>query len=184
VKFEVVVLNGGSSSGKTTLARQLQALLGSTWLTFGVDDLIRALPGGDEPFGSSHKAIGVLPNGTITVTEAFRQAEDAWFQGLAAIARLGCRLIIDEVFLGGGASQERLAQALTGLTVLRVGVHCDAEVAAERERGRHGRTVGMARLQAMRVHEGVKYDFVVDTTDASPDECAAAIIERMGGPSR
>ncbi|MGH9044898.1 MAG: phosphotransferase-like protein [Acidimicrobiales bacterium] len=44
---EVVVLNGGSSSGKSSIARRLQSLLGPTWLVFGVDDLIRALPGGD-----------------------------------------------------------------------------------------------------------------------------------------
>ena len=44
----VIVLNGGSSSGKTSIARCLQRLLGPTWLTLGVDDLVRALPGGDE----------------------------------------------------------------------------------------------------------------------------------------
>jgi chloramphenicol 3-O-phosphotransferase len=44
----VIVLNGGSSSGKTSIARSLQRLLGTTWMTLGVDDLIRALPGGEE----------------------------------------------------------------------------------------------------------------------------------------
>jgi chloramphenicol 3-O-phosphotransferase len=47
----VVVLNGGSSSGKSSIARCLQRLLGPTWMTLGVDDLLRALPGGDEVDG-------------------------------------------------------------------------------------------------------------------------------------
>ena len=34
----VIVLNGGSSSGKSSIARQLQARLApEPWLTFGVD---------------------------------------------------------------------------------------------------------------------------------------------------
>lgn len=37
----VVVLNGGSSSGKSSIARCLQDQLASTWMALGVDDLIR-----------------------------------------------------------------------------------------------------------------------------------------------
>jgi chloramphenicol 3-O-phosphotransferase len=33
----------------------------------------------------------------------------------------------------------------------------------------------MARHQAERVHRGVEYDVVVDTSETTPDECAAAI---------
>jgi chloramphenicol 3-O phosphotransferase len=49
---EAIVLNGGSSSGKSSLARSLQNRLGPTWLTLGVDDLIRALPGGETGFSA------------------------------------------------------------------------------------------------------------------------------------
>ena len=43
---DVIVLNGGSSSGKSSLAACLQERLEGTWLTLGVDDLIRALSHG------------------------------------------------------------------------------------------------------------------------------------------
>ena len=43
VTAQVIVLNGGSSSGKSTLARSLQAVLPEPWLTFGVDDFVDAL---------------------------------------------------------------------------------------------------------------------------------------------
>jgi chloramphenicol 3-O phosphotransferase len=40
----VIVLNGGSSSGKSSLARALQDVLAELWLRLGVDDLIDAAP--------------------------------------------------------------------------------------------------------------------------------------------
>ena len=170
----VVVLNGGSSSGKSSIARCLQDVLGPTWLTLGVDDLVRALPGGDKPPGGQ-VSIDLMPDGSVMVGEDFRRAEAAWYQGLVAIGRSGTGLIIDEVFLGGRSSQDRLAGALSDLAVMWVGVRCAPEVAAARELGRPERVVGMARLQAERVHEGVRYDLVVDTTHASAPECASSI---------
>jgi len=183
----VIVLNGGSSSGKSSIARSLQRLLGPTWLTLGVDDLVRALPGGGEiddlirarrgsgePVGAAG-TIEIGPDGSVTVGDDFRQAESSWYAGAAAIGRCGTGLILDEVFMGGRSSQERLASALAGLPVVWVGVRCDPEVAAARERGRPDRVGGMARLQATRVHEGVAYDLVVDTSAASAADCAGTI---------
>jgi len=41
VSTEVIVLNGVSSSGKTSIARCLQSMLTTPWLLLGIDDLIR-----------------------------------------------------------------------------------------------------------------------------------------------
>ena len=41
---QVIVLNGGSSSGKSGIARCLQAILPEQWLSLGVDTLIEAMP--------------------------------------------------------------------------------------------------------------------------------------------
>jgi chloramphenicol 3-O phosphotransferase len=38
VTTQVIVLNGGSSSGKSGIARCLQAVLPDPWLAFGVDE--------------------------------------------------------------------------------------------------------------------------------------------------
>ena len=187
----VVVLNGGSSSGKTSVARCLQHLLGPTWMTLGVDDLVRALPGGDEideliqarkgcdNAVDTEGPIAFGPDGSVVVREDFRRAEASWYAGLAAIGRCGTGLIYDEVFLGGRSSQERLAAALSDLPVVWVGVRCDPDVAAERERARPDRVAGMARLQAERVHEDVVYDLVVDTTAASAADCARAVASHL-----
>ena len=105
----------------------------------------------------------------------FRRLEAGWYDGIAAMARSGVGVIVDEVFLGGGTSQARLRQALSGLAVLWVGVRCDPAVAAAREAGRDDRVPGMARSQADVVHQGVYYDIEVDTTSSSALECARRI---------
>ena len=174
----VIVLNGGSSSGKSSLAEYVQRGLSGIWLVVGIDDLIRALSFGrnDTSAGGS---LGFGLDGSITVGARFRQAESAWRTGMAAIAKSGIGLILDEVFLDGGGSQARLEETMGGLTVLWVGVRCDPEVAAAREIQRGDRIRGQARDQALRVHEGVRYDVVVDTTMRGPDECATDIIESV-----
>lgn len=162
------MLNGGSSSGKTGIARCLQAVLPDPWLRLSVDDLVDALPasGGGISFGT---------DGSVVVDERFRALEAAWMAGLAAMARAGARLILDDVFLGGAESQARVRAALDGLAVLWVGVRCDAETAAGRELARADRTAGMAASQAEIVHRGVAYDLEVDTSHSESIDCARAI---------
>jgi chloramphenicol 3-O phosphotransferase len=175
VGVQVIVLNGGSSSGKSTLATALQERLHGTWLSLGVDDLIRAISHGPDDTGVAG-SIDFGSDGSVIVHEKFRQAEKAWYGGVAAIARAGTGVIVDEVFLDGGRSQARLEAALEGLVVLWVGVQCQPGIAEVRELRRGGRTRGMARDQAERVHQGVHYDLVVDTTARSPAECAEAVV--------
>ncbi|WP_338697891.1 chloramphenicol phosphotransferase CPT [Streptomyces sp. Q6] len=170
---DVIVLNGGSSSGKSGIARCLQhLLLPESWLTLGVDTLVDALPaaGGGIDFGA---------DGSVSVGPAFRRAEEAWAVGVAAMAAAGAKVIVDEVFLGGPHSQARWSKALDGLDVLWVGVRCDARTAAGREVARGNRVPGMAASQAESVHQGVTYDLVVDTTRAESLACAREIAARV-----
>ena len=177
VATRVIVLNGGSSSGKSSIARVLQELLPGLWLTFGVDAFIDALPGrGDSPRAD----ITYLPNGAVETGPMFKSRERAWYQGLAAMARGGAPLILDEVFLSGGiAAQASMRAALRGVEVLWVGIRCDAAVAAARETRRPDRIGGMARRQAQSVHVGMSYDVEVDTTELSPEECARVIAAHL-----
>lgn len=95
------------------------------------------------------------------------------------MARAGAGVIIDDVFLDGAVSQQRTSEHLEGLEVLWVGVHCAPDVAAARERARGDRPAGMAVGQAAAVHRGVVYDLVVDSSTASPEECASIIAARV-----
>ncbi|MFD4973922.1 chloramphenicol phosphotransferase CPT [Streptomyces sp. NPDC058424] len=148
---EVIVLNGGSSSGKSGIARCLQTVLPDPWLALGTDTLVDAMPASMQ---ASDAGIEFAPDGAVIVGPEFRTLEAAWIEGAAAMARAGARVIVDEVFLGGADSQQRWQKALGDLRVLWVGVRCDSAVAAGREVARGDRTIGMAASQAEVVHRG------------------------------
>ncbi|MGH4032678.1 chloramphenicol phosphotransferase CPT [Actinomycetota bacterium Odt1-20B] len=175
---QVIVLNGGSSAGKSGIARCLQAVLAEPWLTFGCDTFVDALPASMK---ASDAGLDIAADGAVSVGAEFRALEAAWIEGIAAMARAGARVIVDEVFLGGAASQARWDKALVDVPVLWVGVRCAPEVAAARELARGDRAAGMAAGQAESVHQGVRYDMEVDTAGRESLECAQAIAERLAG---
>ncbi|MFD5118251.1 chloramphenicol phosphotransferase CPT [Streptomyces sp. NPDC058385] len=173
---QVIVLNGGSSSGKSGIARCLQALLPDPWLAFGIDSLIEAMPASLRESGDG---LEISEDGGVDVGAVFRKLEAAWMRGVAATAGAGARIVIDDVFLGGAESQQRWQKALGGLNVLWVGVRCDSEVASGREMLRGDRAQGMAASQAETVHRGVVYDLEVDTTHTESLQCARTIAAQL-----
>lgn len=175
--IQVIILNGGSSSGKTTLAICLQDILPSPWLRISIDTLIDAMP---TSLLTSDTGIEFGADGSVHPGPAFRKLELAWMQGIAAMAHAGARIIIDDVFLSGVDSRNRWHAALADVSILWVGVRCDAAVATERERRRGDRVTGMATLQAQMVHAGIAYDIEVDTSETSSVECAHLIAKRVG----
>jgi chloramphenicol 3-O phosphotransferase len=176
VATQVIVLNGGSSSGKSGISRCLQTVLPDPWLAFGVDTLIEAIP---VSLRTSAAGIELAADGSIAIGPGFRTLEAAWIEGIAALAQAGARIIVDEAFLGGAASQQRWQHALGTLPVLWVGVRCDPAVAAGREIARGDRVPGMAESQADLVHRGIVYDLRVDTTHTEALECARIIAARV-----
>jgi chloramphenicol 3-O phosphotransferase len=175
---QVIVLNGGSSSGTSGISRCLQAILPGPWLRLGVDDLVDRLPpslfeSGDGVTSGAH--------GSVATGPGFRELEAAWLAGVAAMANAGGRIVYDDVFLSGAASQQRLRAHLDGVSVLWVGIRCDAATAAGRELARGDRPPGMATAQAELVHNGVLCDLEVDTTNTQSLDCARVIAAQVGG---
>ncbi|MFJ8011510.1 chloramphenicol phosphotransferase CPT [Streptomyces sp. NPDC096339] len=168
----MIILNGGSSSGKSGIVRCLQDVLPDPWLAFGCDSFVDALPA---RMRASDDGITFDADGGVSVGAEFRALEEAWTEGIVAMVRAGARVIIDDVFLGGAASRQRWQKALGGVDVLWVGVRCESAVAEGREIARGDRVRGMAAAQADLVHEGVAYDVEVDTTHTESLLCAQAI---------
>lgn len=172
----LIIINGGSSAGKSAIVRGLQAVLTERWLGFSVDDFVEALPAA---MHGSADGIEFGPGGEVSVGPAFRQLEAAWTAGIVAMCRAGGRVIIDDVFISGAASQQRWRDAIGDVETLWVGVHCDPETAARREQARGNRTIGMAEQQALIVHQGIAYDVEVDTSHTTSIDCAQTIAEYL-----
>ena len=107
VTTQVIVLNGGSSSGKSGIARCLQAVLPDPWLAVGDDMLIQAMPASMQ---ASDAGIEFAADGRVSVGPGFRRLEAAWMDGVAAMARAGARVIVDAIFLGGASVPAAVAE--------------------------------------------------------------------------
>ena len=165
-----IVLNGASSSGKTSIARALQRLSAVPVLHASLDvftDMFDwASVSGEElrrechrtGVDNFHAALGILASGPFPVVVDHVFERRAWF--------------------------EACCSALRGRRTLHVGVRCPLEVLEMRERARGDRTVGRARWQADRVHEALAYDLELDTSVLSPDQAAAAILDPAAIPRR
>jgi chloramphenicol 3-O phosphotransferase len=167
----VLVLNGGSSSGKSTLARSLQDVLHGYWLRLGVDTLIEAAPAKLLGLGG----LELAADGSVGVGADFVEVERQWRSGIAAMAAAGAHILVEDNFVSGPVAQQRWQEALSGIVVGWVGVRCAPHIAAAREAERVDRIAGMAASQADSVHIGITYDLVVDTGGTSPEDLALVI---------
>jgi chloramphenicol 3-O phosphotransferase len=157
----IVVLNGASSSGKTTLARLARDLIGVGAVALSIDDLYRGL----------HPA---RPNDWSTFIRLTR----VLFDSAASFGREGFDVLVDTVFERPECHETGLNR-LRPLPTLLAKVDCPVDVLAERERARGDRRPGLAADQAARIHAGCRYDVTVDTSSASPHACAAAIVDAL-----
>lgn len=163
----IILLNGASSSGKSTIARALQAQLGDPFWHISIDHLRDA---------------GVLPLDRIRSGEfAWSEMREAFFLGfersLAAYTSAGNDLIV-EYIVETGEWMDRLLRVLEGIDLFFVGVHCPLDELERRERMRGDRTIGDARRDYFTVHAHCRYDCEVDSSRPAGGN-AAIIIEAL-----
>lgn len=171
----ILLLNGCTSAGKTSLARALQAQLPGCWLRFGIDDAFGMLP----------LALHDNPDGVWFDTDAWgdprlNMGKSGWTtlaayrRAAVAMARSGANVIIDDVILDSAARDDWVAVLPANGAVI-CGVRCSLDELCRRERARGDRRIGQARGQFRHVHDDMTYDIEVDTTAASPEACAEQI---------
>jgi chloramphenicol 3-O phosphotransferase len=186
----VIVLNGASSSGKTTLAGALQArlaALGECWIVIGVDDYIARLPfdwviAGDHvgPHGAEGMTLAPVEGGVeVRLGPVGRRLFAAYRAGVAAAARAGMDVIVDEALIGE-LEWEGWQRELRGLDVLWVRVTADPALMDQRERERGDRVIGLARVQRDVVHRFHEHDVTIDTGVLTTEEATDVILTARG----
>lgn len=162
----MIVLSGPSCSGKTSLATALRERLSSV----------------DRPFlhAEADRLLPHLPEGSQLDGSRSHSLSRALHRAVAAFAAEGFDIIVDGVLPYGNLDGIADAFEVFGaFRLCRVGVHCDVGVLERREGARPDRVRGWARHQAADLHLGHRYDVEVDTTSASPAECAEAIFSHL-----
>jgi chloramphenicol 3-O phosphotransferase len=154
---QIILLNGASSSGKTSIAKALQAMIDEPCIHLCIDDHLGAYQ--SDLWERQEIVKPEWPN----IIRGFHAAG-------AAIARAGNMVIIDDVLEESPPWVEHLLELFQGLPVIIVGVHCPLEELEQRERQRKDRKTGLARLQTDQVHAQAEYDVQVDTSMLSPTQ--------------
>jgi chloramphenicol 3-O phosphotransferase len=164
----LVLLNGPTSSGKTTIAKAVVGRLRTPWLVL--------------PMGLFHQ-VRSRPDANLTDRQwedVFHRTRAAYHRALVGAAACGCDVLGDHV-LSEPWRLDDLLRLSAGLDVLLVHVTCDPAELRRRETGRGDRDPGTARAQRRQVFAHGDCDLTVDTTHG-PDEPTAAVLELIRRP--
>lgn len=167
----IVLLNGTSSSGKTTLAAELLAGFDTPWFHLAVDD-----------FGAMRSVPQTAALGEDELAVALRRTRAGFHRAVAGMAAAGNDVVVDLVL----SEPWRLLDCLTVFTghrVVFVGLHCSAAELDRRESARGDRTAGQAAAQLAAVHAHGRYDLEFDTETTNPTECARQIRVLLARPA-
>lgn len=169
---KVIVLNGASSSGKTSILNQLQGLLVEPYLNVGIDKFIWMLPKRylDRPLWDD--VLGLATESGAMGSRLFSSMHKV----IQLLSLEGMNVVADHVMVEPEWVGE-CARLFSPLPAYFVGVQCPLEVLIQREFARKDRTLGQAEAQFPLVHKDMIYDLVVDTSLLSIEECALKIKE-------
>ncbi|QLG89194.1 AAA family ATPase [Chitinibacter bivalviorum] len=168
---QIIILNGCSSSGKTSLAKALQEKLPQQYLNFSIDAVLYALPGSD--LAAMQRGEPIQRRG-----HDFGQLVRAYHYALPGLLQAGCHLILDNAWCERAEKRELLTE-LAGYRIALIGVHCDLDELNRREQARGDRAIGMAAWEFERVHQELTYDFEIDTTGISPETIADMVFDEI-----
>lgn len=203
----VVLLNGTSSAGKSSIARALQEIMEAPYLHTGIDHFLRRVPAkftaiAAEPTPAAAEYFLLVYRGSAARTVPARAGGEAtyvdgtlvevrigpgglkllagMYRGIAALAAAGVDVVVDDV-IHDRRVLKAAVDALEDARVLFVGLRLPREVAEQRERERGDRGPGGAAAFYDRVHAHAVYDLDLDTAAASPLECAVQIKQALQG---
>jgi chloramphenicol 3-O phosphotransferase len=164
----IVMFNGPSSAGKTTLSQAVARRLPTPWLLLPVDlfHQIRTRPDADLTDRQWH--------------DVFHRTRAAYHRALVGAASSGMDVLGDHVL----SEQWRLDDLLrltVDLDVLLVHVTCSPKELRRREKARGERDPGTAVAQQRLAFQHGDCDLTADTT-YGPDEPTAAVLDLIRTP--
>ncbi|KMN50148.1 MULTISPECIES: chloramphenicol phosphotransferase CPT family protein [Burkholderia] len=159
----IVVLNGPSSSGKSTLSRYLCENLDERPLHVELD-VFRSM----EPANYWDVEKPLVEIRVAALCRAINATA-------ATFSRHGQAVIVDHVL--SSDAWRYMLEDLVELPVLIIGVSCTLKVLIEREQARGDRKIGLAESQFHSIHANRHYDYVVDTSSSNGVECGQQVLE-------
>ena len=166
----IIMLNGTTSAGKTSIITVLHKILDEPYLHAGIDAFFHMLP----PRYLWGAQWGEVLDPASHAGPVGQRLAVGMHNSIAALARAGNYVLVDHVFLEPEWVSE-CAELFADIPAYLIGVRCPLAILELREQQRGDRSPGQARAQFDRVHRHITYDFEVDTAAADAVTCAAAI---------
>ena len=161
----IILLNGASSSGKSSIGRELLPLLEDPWFLVPVDGV-----------SGMRSTVHTRELDEDGIAEMLRRTRLGYHRTVAALASVGNDVIMDYP-LSEAWRLDDLLEVLDGYDVTLVEVWCSPEELGRRESARGDRPAGLARSQTLVYSH--PYDLRVDSTAATPAACAKEIAEAL-----
>lgn len=176
----VLVLQGASSAGKSTLAVALQRGLDEHWWALEADH-ITDMQGTSGRTGWWSPSAAERPHPSWRPEARLEQWLAGYWGCLATLARSGS----DVIAVGGwleGAWLEDLARTMDGIPALCVAVRCPLEELERREVARGDREPGYAASHVAKTFAYGPLDVEVDSHAQTADEMVDVIRGALGSP--
>ena len=183
----VIVLNGTSSAGKTTLAKAIQTTAEEPYQLFAFDQFRDGLPdrfrGLNSPEGSPGFAglnvVAALDDGVVKAyiklgSHALTMLH-GMHQAIASFARTGHHVVVDH-YVNHPRAADDLVSTFADLKTTLVRVVCERPELIRRESLRPGRFPGTAETQRDIMNECFRYDLTVDSTHTSATVLAEKVL--------
>lgn len=182
---KIVIINGGSSAGKTSMSLQFQEIAAEPYFLLGIDlfwfsmpqkaiDLERVQPEYyswcQEESAEGLKYFRILPSKFLNESMLAR------YKSMEAYLHNGLNVIADELFWTKDWLLESL-RVFEPYTCYYVGIYCSDSELSRREIARGDRYLGWARGSQIYAHKDSLYDLTIDNTHKSPLECAHEILD-------
>ncbi len=197
----IVILNGASSAGKSSIGRALQEMLEPTPLLLQMDFFTPMLPirghiamphdqrtneNSDWPHAPLRWIFPEREGDPIRIeaNALAHQLIRGMFGSAAALADAGSDVILDFVLMEDHWI-DGLIEAMADHDATFIAIDCALDELDRRERARGDRPIGLARAQAALVHRHGIYDLRIDSTNTSAQENAttiAAALEAVAEP--
>jgi chloramphenicol 3-O phosphotransferase len=180
----IILLNGTSSSGKTTIARIMQDKYEGILLLYGVDTMVQLpFPAKCDLPPYNEQGIKVIDTGTagqpylkLVVSPYMYPVYSTAVRFYKMLSEQGYDIIIDELLFDDNRIKPYF-EILKGEKLYFIGIKPDKEVVIRREKERGDRMPGLAAGLYDEVYNpAFKYDIIIDSGNLIPDESADKIL--------
>ncbi|OME13791.1 chloramphenicol phosphotransferase CPT family protein [Paenibacillus odorifer] len=170
----IVLLNGASSSGKTSITMELKKQNEIPFHHLSYDDFSGNYNDFINKTYPSIKPTRVLDDEVVSEI-LFDPISSVYYATIKLFSEMGLNVIVDTIIYDDKRFNE-FHDLLMDLPTLFVGVLCSRDGLIIREHIRGDRALGLALYQYDKVYSFAEYDLEVNTEKLSPAECADKIL--------